>query len=45
MGSPSVAATKPRPTRTGNLSALDDTMFDLMLDGVGGVIGAMIGPL
>ncbi|HEX5059651.1 MAG TPA: hypothetical protein VFV99_09845 [Kofleriaceae bacterium] len=27
-----------------NLSALDDTMFDLMLDGLGGVIGAIVGP-
>src|SRR5665647_2345053 len=27
-----------------NMNALDDTMFDLMLDGIGGVIGAIIGP-
>jgi hypothetical protein len=28
-----------------NQSALDDTMFDLMMDGLGGVIGAVLGPL
>ena len=28
-----------------DLSALDDTMFDLMLDGLGGLIGAILGPL
>lgn len=28
-----------------NLSAIDDTMFDLMLDGLGGVLGAVLGPL
>jgi hypothetical protein len=28
-----------------NLSALDDTMVDLILDGIGGVIGALLGPL
>ncbi len=27
------------------LSALDDTMVDLMMDGLGGVIGAVLGPL
>lgn len=27
-----------------NMGALDDTMFDLMLDGIGGVIGAIVGP-
>ncbi len=28
-----------------NLNALDDTMFDLILDGVGGVLGSVLGPL
>jgi hypothetical protein len=28
-----------------NQSAFDDTMFDLMMDGLGGVIGAVLGPL
>ncbi len=28
-----------------NLSAIDDTMFDLMMDGIGGVLGAIVGPL
>jgi hypothetical protein len=28
-----------------NQSAIDDTMFDLMMDGVGGMIGAVLGPL
>ena len=28
-----------------NQSALDDTMFDLMMDGLGGVIGGVLGPL
>jgi len=27
-----------------NMNAIDDTMIDLMLDGVGGVIGAIVGP-
>jgi hypothetical protein len=27
------------------LPPLDDTMFDLVLDGVGGVVGAIVGPL
>lgn len=27
-----------------NMSALDDTMVDLLLDGLGGVIGAVLGP-
>lgn len=27
------------------LSKIDDTMFDLMMDGLGGVIGAVLGPL
>jgi hypothetical protein len=27
------------------LSVIDDTMFDLMLDGVGGILGALLGPL
>jgi hypothetical protein len=28
-----------------NQSAIDDTMFDLMMDGLGGLIGAIVGPL
>jgi hypothetical protein len=28
-----------------NFNAIDDTMFDLMMDGLGGVIGAVLGPL
>jgi len=28
-----------------NLSPIDDTMFDLLMDGLGGVIGAVLGPL
>jgi hypothetical protein len=28
-----------------NLSAIDDTMVDMMLDALGGVLGAIIGPL
>lgn len=28
-----------------NQSPSDDTMFDLMMDGLGGVIGAILGPL
>lgn len=28
-----------------NLTALDDTMFDLILDGVGGLLGSVLGPL
>jgi len=28
-----------------NLSALDDTMVDLILDGIGGILGALLGPL
>ena len=27
-----------------NMNALDDTMVDLLLDGIGGVIGAVLGP-
>ncbi len=27
-----------------NMNALDDTMIDLLLDGIGGVIGAILGP-
>jgi hypothetical protein len=27
------------------LSAIDDTMFDLMMDGLGGILGAVLGPL
>lgn len=27
------------------LSALDDTMFDLVMDGIGGLLGAVLGPL
>ncbi len=33
-------ATQGSPTMT----ALDDTMFDLLLDGLGGVVGAIVGP-
>jgi hypothetical protein len=28
-----------------NLSAIDDTMFDLMMDGLGGIVGAVLGPI
>ncbi|MBC7461634.1 MAG: hypothetical protein H7287_09765 [Thermoleophilia bacterium] len=28
-----------------NLDAITDTMFDLILDGIGGVLGAVLGPL
>lgn len=27
------------------LSPIDDTMFDLMMDGLGGILGAVLGPL
>lgn len=27
------------------LTAIDDTMFDLMMDGLGGILGAVLGPL